>query len=568
MGTSANKAQDVYMPVSVQVEERQPQRPPAGSKPVPERVAVLVCHGMGQQVQYETLDTVARQVRAAAQDCGTATEEDVTVSLQPDDVGFIGRAELPLKRQDGSRVDVHFYEAYWAPLTEGRITLRETLTFFIEAGFRGLRFALIDGVFDRWMFGGRQEFEIPSRRVFQFGLAIWLLGLVTAAFGAIALLPVMKVIGVVRDISAAPTIATLAAVAFSIGILLVIAGIVAITVARLLGTGSDTARPRSVIDPPEVGILAPLKRTRVAALLSVLAIVVGWGAVVFRIGTWMYADWLLPTLLNPSFHRVSLAIIVVAYLIEVLLFTHFIRGFLVAFAGDVTAYVSPYKVSKFEEIRRAIQDRGKRVARFVYSAEGDTPGRALYDHVYVVGHSLGSVLAYDTLNDAINRDVHEHGWGAGSPEGAFRVVRRTKLLLTFGSPLDKTAFVFRTQKTETDFSVREALASAQQPMILSYDNRECRWINVWSRSDWVSGALGYYDRPIPPSAKVVHNIEHLGSTFPGTAHTEYWTAPIIRGVLHTALTGQCPGDVNDNERRQILAALGVERTTASPPHEN
>jgi hypothetical protein len=63
-------------------------------------------------------------------------------------MGFIGRAELPLRRPDGSRVDVHFYEAYWAPLTEGRVTLRETLTFFIEAGFRGLRFALIDGVFD------------------------------------------------------------------------------------------------------------------------------------------------------------------------------------------------------------------------------------------------------------------------------------------------------------------------------------------------------------------------------------------------------------------------------------
>src|SRR5262249_39789102 len=154
-----------------------------------------------------------------------------------------------------------------------------------------------------------------------------------------------------------------------------------------------------------------------------------------------------------------------------------------------------------------------------------------------------------------------------SPENAFRVAQRTKLLLTFGSPLDKTAFVFRTQKTETDFSVREALASAQQPLILSYDNRECLWINVWSRSDWVSGALGYYDRPIPDPAQAVHNIEHLGSTFPGTAHTEYWTAPIIRGILHAALTGQCPGDVSDGERRDILAALGIERTAASPPRE-
>jgi hypothetical protein len=308
-----------------------------------------------------------------------------------------------------------------------------------------------------------------------------------------------------------------------------------------------------------------LKRTRAAALLAVVAIVVGWGAVVFWIGKRMYADWLLPALLDPSFHRVALAIIIVGYLIEVLLFTQFVRGFLVGFAGDVVAYVSPYKVSKFEEIRRAIQERGKRVARLIYSAEGDTPGRVLYDHVYVVGHSLGSVLAYDTLNDAVNRDIHEHGWSAGSPERAFRVVERTTLLLTFGSPLDKTAFVFRTQKMETDFSVREALASAQQPLILSYDNRECRWINVWSRSDWVSGALGYYDRPIPPTVKVVHNIGHLGSTFPGTAHTEYWTAPIIRGVLHTALTGQCPGDVGESERLQILAALGVDTTSASPP---
>jgi hypothetical protein len=255
----------------------------------------------------------------------------------------------------------------------------------------------------------------------------------------------------------------------------------------------------------------------------------------------------------------------VAYLIEVVLFTRYVRAFLVEFAGDVAAYVSPYKVSKFEEIRRAIQERGKRVARFVYSACADASNRALYDHVYVVGHSLGSVVAYDTLNDAINRDSHENGWGAGSPEGAFQVVQRTRLLLTFGSPLDKTAFVFRTQKTQTDFSIREALASATQPLILSYDNRESRWINVWSRSDWVSGALGYYDRPIPPPGKAVHNIEHLGSTFLGTAHTEYWTAPIIRGVLHAALTGRCPGDVPDAEHRQILAALGAERPADPPP---
>jgi hypothetical protein len=91
---------------------------------------------------------------------------------------------------------------------------------------------------------------------------------------------------------------------------------------------------------------------------------------------------------------------------------------------------------------------------------------------------------------------------------------------------------------------------------------------VWSRSDWVSGALGYYDRPIPPWGKLVHNIEHLGSSFPGTAHTEYWTAPIIRGVLHTALTG----NVREMWMRASAARFSPHSAqteqTPSPPRPN
>src|SRR5213080_2751829 len=58
-----------------------------------------------------------------------------------------------------------------------------------------------------------------------------------------------------------------------------------------------------------------------------------------------------------------------------------------------------------------------------------------YSRVVVVGHSLGSVLAYDTLNALINEDqvcAKQRG-----------VVSKTRALITFGSPLDKTAFMFR-----------------------------------------------------------------------------------------------------------------------------
>src|SRR6185437_8754006 len=63
-------------------------------------------------------------------------------------------------------------EAYWAPLTEGKIGLVGTLIFLFTAGLRGFRFA-VHGVFDRWMFGGRQEFEVRPRAIVQLFLAWW-----------------------------------------------------------------------------------------------------------------------------------------------------------------------------------------------------------------------------------------------------------------------------------------------------------------------------------------------------------------------------------------------------------
>lgn len=221
----------------------------------------------------------------------------------------------------------------------------------------------------------------------------------------------------------------------------------------------------------------------------------------------------------------------------------------------MAAYVAPFKVSKFEEIRRGIQERGRTAARFVYAARVPGTDRPLYDQVMVVGHSLGSVVAYDTLNDAINRDAAAGGWAAGSRALQYGVVDRTRLLLTFGSPLDKTAFIFRTQKKALEISAREKLASAVQPLIQTYDNRRCRWINIWSRSDWISGPLGYYDQPQPAPKRGVCNIENKGSRWPWLAHTEYWSGPLVSGVLHQALTGACPGDVPEEQRNQIIAAL-------------
>jgi hypothetical protein len=525
-----------------------------GAPTVGEHVAVLVCHGMGQQVRFETLDALAREVLTTAISCGTAVEEEITVALQPEAGSFYPRAELRLKKADGSRLDAHFYEAYWAPLTEGRVSLRETLAFFIDAGRSGLRFAWRDGVFNRWMFGGRQEFEIPARRIWQLGIALWILLLVTAAFTAVALLPAIKIVDAFRAGSADRAVAVIAAVGFSIGVILALSGAFAVALARVAGIGADTGRPKSAIDA-EPGIMAS-KRSKRWMSAIIVALVVGlslWATI--YLGQLMYDRWLLPAASEPRAHVAGVIAAIALLAIEAYVLLKLIREFLIEFGGDVAAYVAPFKVSKFEEIRRGIQERGRTVARFVYAARAPGSDQPLYDRVMVVGHSLGSVLAYDTLNDAIKRDAAADGWVAGSDACQYDVVDRTGLLLTFGSPLDKTAFIFRTQKSALEVSAREKLASAVQPLIMSYANRRGRWINIWSRSDWISGPLGYYDRPQPRPGEGVCNIENRESRNPGKAHTEYWSGPLVRGVLHQALTGVCPGDVPEPQRSQIVAAL-------------
>ena len=152
--------------------------------------------------------------------------------------------------------------------------------------------------------------------------------------------------------------------------------------------------------------------------------------------------------------------------------------------------MSAHKLSKFNELRDAIQISVGRVIAGVYLAQAQDykpapdvshleggvvtqpPGAAksptfLYDNIIVVGHSLGSVISYDVLNHMLVDD--EIARTAGHSEQILQVQERTKLLLTFGSPLDKTAFLFRI-KGGTD-ELREAAAANWQPLIRVWQHR-------------------------------------------------------------------------------------------------
>jgi hypothetical protein len=218
-----------------------------------------------------------------------------------------------------------------------------------------------------------------------------------------------------------------------------------------------------------------------------------------------------------------------------------IRYFVVEYVGDVAIYVSSYKVSRFDAIRQKIQQAVRAVAHEIYSAGVVDHCHARYDEVVIVGHSLGSVIAYDALNEAINWDEAECGFSR-------KVTARTTRLITFGSPLDKTAFLFRTQVSSAR-NLREALAARQQPLILDYGRfrprATFRWINIWSSRDYISGQLDYYDiaanqaklpgnRPYGRRNPVINCIDP-DARRPMLAHTQYWDNSKLHKVLYRAV---------------------------------
>jgi hypothetical protein len=389
--------------------------------------AVLVFHGMGQQVKFETISMVAGAILDEAREQGGVTK-DLAVHVSRVDDQFLARAEVAWRDAYGGSHEVHVYEAYWAPLTEGLVSYRDTLKFLFQAGWQGLWTSrpFSSRIFQRWMFGGPQDLAIG-----------------------------------------ASTFPAMLAVLIVLAAQVVIIALISARLARWLAAFASTGAL------PEFG------------------------------GAMWLALWILA-------------------IVEALV----VRYFLVQYAGDVAAYVSPYKSSKFDDVRKRIQKVGLDVGKVIYGVDPDGSKQYPdYFRVLMVGHSLGSALAYDTLNALINIE----NIGSAKP-----VLARTPALITFGSPLDKTAFIFRMQREDW---IREQMAAAIQPLIVDYEKYRppsFTWVNLWSKWDIVSGALDYYDRPDVPDSDPQHvqNQEDPDANVPLKAHIQYWKNPALRKLLY------------------------------------
>jgi hypothetical protein len=484
-----------------------------------QRVAVIVHHGMGQQVPFETIEGVANAI------CSQAGAPPLAPVVRYARLGVAGdeiepelvRAELRLQKttQEARRehFDVHVYESYWAPLTEGQVSISDVIWFLLRAGWNGVH-NTADRTFQRWLFGQEWKYKLPRIR-----LIVVLLGLVALVLSLVVVNSVLAAAAAAHAIGSNnpfPSRDLLAALTADI-VILDCAALLIIVAVFVLGRLSRFAW--SLIFAGSVLII-------VGALLMAVHLS-GRTWVVQRVPAW--GHWV-------QSHPFLVLLLWAAELAA----AYGVRWTLIEYVGDVTAYMAAYSVSKFWKLRQDIRDTAMKVTRAVYRARTPDGKAWLYDKIIVVGHSLGSVIGYDTLNSLILE--------AQLSNSPLDVPDRTRMFLTFGSPLDKTAFLFRTLK-DMHSEIREVGAAAVQPMIANYYYRPHEWVNLWSPADIISGNLDYYDPPRPenarhpdrlaavaPDPKSVKNLIDPAATTPLKAHVEYWSGELLATELWRAVT--------------------------------
>lgn len=605
--------------------------------------AVWIVHGMGQQIPFETLDSLTngllealpgqtakprlRSVKIAGQ---TLQRVELDIAVAP------VRGGAP-----GKLYELHLYESYWAPKTEGVAKLADVVSFLWDGGLRGL--LNYKKKFSRAMFGGMAQFSV------HFTTPLWL------CVALLVVLALTVINGVVLAAAGAQTgLASLAsfklhwcqltalascmiAVAFSFGAVLFVTDMskpqtlanfmrmpvviccwlgAALTILQIAATallmavithvdwtnGSQSCHsPGATTACTGVANLSPgwLEKVRTGVLQVFEKIpspqLQGCATIVILLTILLIAAAMLTrAVLRSSEKRLEkngiLLILSVAAVVLhlaaffgflwigieqgtrgalpgylcflqsplwvwpfLIIFSAKVREILIQFVGDVAIYVSSNKLDRFDEVRSKIKEAARSVASAVFTAykqpeasvtetgEADRPPEFLYDKIAVVGHSLGSVIAYDTLNRLMLDD-----WLSG---GVLQVAERTKTMVTFGSPLNKTAFLFTIQGSDS-MHIRERLASTVQPLIISYPKfRKLTWINVYSWNDIISGKLKFYDLPgyqdpkpedpeVPAAA--IRNVKDPDAVVPLVAHTSYWKNKTVWNEL---LKEIAPGSV-------------------------
>jgi len=589
--------------LSEQVKATAPEPRKIAGKDVEKR-AVWIVHGMGQQIPFETLDGLTEGILRVVKLPPGAPGVHVSACSIRVGEEVLQRVEMEVGSDDGTKAfELHLYEAYWAPLTEGVANLRDVTGFLVNGALRGILNSF--KMFKRAMFGEVCEFKIRKRVPVEISAVLLVLASL-AAMNAVIVAATGKRLGIINvptgDTTSIWKMVTamgsaVSALGITLGAILFLAELCKsgqatgfrqklLTWISWLGTmvtaaGIVVAAPFFLIalwpklapawvdtlQTPQIQFLSTTTILIALALIG-LAMMMRAGnrsvAVKPAKGIFLFTLLVFAQLLHlAAIFGLAMSFFGLQYAwLQWLNWAAGIRGFLsspwwvwpfliflsaqirtlmVEYVGDVVIYVTSNKIDRFSNVRREIKDVAYKSLSAVFQAMTADGKHFEYEKVAIVGHSLGSVIAYDTLNRLINEDRMSGG--------KMRIAERTCLLETFASPLDKVAFFFTIQGSDS-FQIREQLAESVQPLLMNYKYRPYPWINVRSPNDIISGEMYLYDWPLPNSttgkppagsgipAGYQHVIDKIDpdASVALVAHVDYWKNKLVWKELYEKVT--------------------------------
>ncbi len=466
--------------------------------------AILVIHGIGEQRPYQTLDAF---VQGLATEFGIGAGQ-LSHRLVPWSEGTLTTIRMPLPEPVGSAKvrTLDFYEFHWAGMVVGGISLPQVLAWLVRTALTPLQLwsqqaTVLMGVKSTDS-PGRGELwkiflsEVGRSLLLLFAGAALLAPFLYAASQPEALTKAWSEVS--TELDSVRAVATLGGfVLLTLMVTAALRGAVGLVKDLRVGGASEKESVRWW--------------AKASVWTAIVLVVVGFVVdQALRLDTFrliaaiLHAirPWPIIAPLAATGAAVILGRVMVSYL------------------GDVALYTTADENSAY--FRTRVEILGKAAALLRHLCEHDG-----YATVYLAGHSLGSVIAYD----AVNRYVRDARAGADQAE-AEAGLARLKGLLTFGSPLDAVYYLFRTA-VGAEEPVRAQLLSSLHGFRKRSSGRTygalalapyvvpklegCTWLNVYSPMDPISRRLVFY--------AVDRQERRLYPWSPVRAHLAYWKDP-------------------------------------------
>ncbi len=490
---------------------------------------MLVVHGIGEQNPYETLDSFARGVfthltrkrQLNAKLCPIEiahkdwTQVGMRIGIFPKDADlpFCPAKGDPVRQEDEPAAYVDLYEYYWAPDTEDKLSAVETVKWVLFTDFTPLKY-FADNLQEMI---GAQRMSRP--RALCSALKLYAREMLRVVFLYLTLgLGMLWLLGwLLKPHAWGPALKTLATglwpyISWTHGLILFF------YVLFLMMAWFGLQALAELRGHPGAAIEKEGDRIWLVCTAVLAALFLGAGlAIDLRSGS--FAVWHMLQIVTRNGNWKPLAGTALAWIVSYAM---------TAYVADVAVYTNMDAKSKSYAARNAILSGSTAALKMLLANDS-------YERVILAGHSLGSVIAYDTINELLVQYNAASGPGSDHPDPGLTLAHLQKLkgLVTFGSPLDKVYYFFR-EHVKRDQAIRAQILSMlhsfrKKPSGRDYgefafeysfrqlDGQEgLLWLNAWARWDLVSAELKFYHPdnqcPFPYRAPVL-------------AHLKYWHDP-------------------------------------------